>query len=350
MGISLVELTDFRNIRQATVSLSDQLTLVIGENGQGKTNFLEAVYLLQQGHDFRTSVEREVIRANQPVARLMASGIINNRRQSWHHVTPLVGRKQHQGPIMPVVLFSPEDVYLPKGSPEGRRKFLDLVLQSQDARYARSLRNYQRLVVQRNRALKEPSYHTVIDDFTPLLVKEGWILWQRRQELVNALVPVVKRIHSDITGDDNISLTLIYGGAHGLIAGPEEFETMLQSRRTAELTRQTTLVGPHRDDIQFLLDDMDTRLYASQGQLRTISLSLKLATYNWLYQQTGLRPLILLDDVLSELDGPRRKAVLEAVARPGQQTIVTDTEPRSYAQLSPVILKVQKGEFRPWNP
>ncbi|MCY0899658.1 MAG: DNA replication and repair protein RecF [Firmicutes bacterium] len=345
MAVLRVVFHQFRNIAEAEIHLSPQLTLLVGANGQGKTNILEGVYLLLQGRSFRTVSEREAIQDGGDSARLEAHGDIAGRPTHWTHwITPQ--RRSHQGPIIPVVLFAPEDVYLAKGSPDRRRRFLDLLLSAHDAHYARSLKAYQRALLQRNRALKQQSLRRVVDDFTPLLAHEGLYLWQQRRAVIASLLPLAQSLHHRMAGTDLLTFALKEGGWPQPIDTVEAFLQALATRRHEEEARQMTLIGPHRDDIFFTLNGKDTTVYASQGQLRTIALSLKLATYQWLFEETGIRPIVLLDDVLSELDSSRRQAVLELTAQPGQQTLVTDTEPRNYQLLNPTIYFIQGGRVR----
>ncbi|MCL5116817.1 MAG: DNA replication and repair protein RecF [Firmicutes bacterium] len=352
MALQVIDLSHFRNISRAHVELSPQLTLLVGANGQGKTNVLESIYLLLQGRDFRTSSEREAIQNGEAVLWLQGAGEIQDRPQTWQHrVQREPVKRFHRGIVVPTVLFSPDDVYLAKGSPERRRRFLDLLLSAHDAHYARSLRAFHRVLLQRNRAFKESSWQGIIDDFTPLLIREGLYLWKRRLETVTALIPKAAEIHAAVAPRETLSGVLKFGGSDEPIVDEAGYRRVIDSRRAEERVRQMTLVGPHRDDVVLTLNGMDTSVYASQGQLRTLALSLKLATYHWLLEETGIKPIILLDDVLSELDAARRQAILETVSQPGQQTIVTDTEPRSYAALNPRILTVEQGEVQAWtNP
>ena len=349
MAFTRLELSHFRNFTQMATTLSPCLTLVVGNNGEGKTNLLEAVYLLLQGRDFRTTVEREAIQQNAMLARLSGEGELADHKQMWHHTIPLEGRRSHRGVVVPVVLFSPDDVYLAKGSPERRRRFLDLLLAAHDTRYARSLRSYHRILLQRNRAFKDNPFHPLVEDFTPLLVREGLYLWRRRQEVIDALDPETRLIHDRLAPGHNLSIRLQCGGVKKSIQTDGDYYNAIRERHSDEMARQTTLVGPHRDDLLITLNNLDVRIFASQGQLRTAALSIKLGTFSWLWKETGIRPLILLDDVLSELDSKRRQSVLQYVSEPGQQTIVTDTEPRSYAALNPLILHVHDGEVNPWK-
>ncbi len=344
MALTHLDLKHFRNFSEASIQLSDRLNLIVGNNGQGKTNLLESVYLLLQGRDFRTTVEREAIQDDQVTALLDGMGTSGEHVVRWKHIIPTAGRRSHSGQNVPLVLFSPDDVYLAKGSPDRRRQFLDLLLGAHDPRYARSLRTYHRIVLQRNRALKDASLHRVVDDFTPLLIREGSYIWRRRRETLLTLTPDAQEIQQRLSPQESLDLHLRYGGSKDPILTEDDYLDRLNQRRPEENLRQMTLVGPHRDDLIVTLGGLNTRQYASQGQLRTVALSLKLGCHAWLFRETGTRPIILLDDVLSELDAQRRQAVLETVFQSGQQTIVTDTEPRSYAALQPHILHVDHGE------
>lgn len=348
MTLTRLRMTHFRNFTTASIDFSDRLTLLVGPNGHGKTNILEAVYTVLQGRDYRTTTEREAVQWGESTALIEGFGELARHAVKWRHYIPLSGRRTHSGSTVPVVLFSPDDVYLTKGSPERRRRFLDLLIGAHDRRYARALANYHRLVLQRNRALKTYPRPAALEEYTQLMMAQGLYIWQRRRDVIESLLPDVRATQEKLAPGEDVTITLRYGGTPHAIHTEAEFAQALKARHQDELIRQTSLVGPHRDDFFVELGSQDTRAYASQGQLRTVSLSIKLGTFAWLTRETGMRPIILLDDVLSELDVNRRAAVLEAVSAPGQQTIVTDTEPRSYDALDPLILRVDRGEVRAW--
>lgn len=350
MPVERIDIAHFRNITEASLTLAPHLTLVVGANGQGKTNLLEALYVILQGRDFRVASERDAIQLHESVATLTAEGRLGDHPVRWRHAIqrqPL--RRLHSGPVVPVVLFSPEDVTLAKGSPEVRRRFLDLLLAPHDPHYARSLKAYHRVLLQRNRALKEAQYHGLIDDFTPLLIREGTYIWRRRSEAFQELLALAKPLHHELAGGEDLTASYHFGGAAHPVADEETYRAEMQRRRPDEIVRQVTLVGPHRDDLEFFLNGQPAAGFASQGQLRTIALSLKLATYDWLAKETGMTPVVLLDDVLSELDSARRSRLLALVAQPGQQTLVTDTEARNFEALTPLIYHVGNGVITPWE-
>jgi DNA replication and repair protein RecF len=345
--IELITIEHFRNIRQAQLAFEPGLTLLVGANGQGKTNVLEAIYLLCQARDFRTALERDAIEYGQAAAMVRGAGDRNGRRWSAEHrIQKMPFRRQHQGELWPAVIFTPDDVRLAKAGPDVRRDFLDALLETTNPRYRQALKQYRRIVSQRNRALKDHYPASVLESFTPLLIETGWYIWQTRQLAVQQLFPLAERVHGQLSGGDSISYQYRWGGADRPVDGPDAFTRILTARLVEERLRQQTLVGPHRDDLVIYLNDQIAAVYASQGQLRTIALSLRLASYDWLWQETGVRPVILLDDILSELDPKRRQQVLAKAAEAGQQAIVTDTEARDYRDLGPVIYHVEQGAIQ----
>ncbi|MCY0881306.1 MAG: DNA replication and repair protein RecF, partial [Firmicutes bacterium] len=254
-------------------------------------------------------------------------------------------RKVFKGTIRPLVVFSPQDVDLAQGAPTWRRRFLDTLLMSVDARYLRQWRQYQHVLLQRNHALKEPKLWETADSFAPLLQESGWYLWQRRDWLLKRLVPRAQDIHDRLSGGEHLELHHVYGGSSEAVASEAVYQTIWQRRQADERQRGMTLVGPHRDDMVLLLNGHPATHYASQGQMRTIALSLKLASYAVLRDCLGHDPLVLLDDVLSELDDTRRRALLQLMTQAHQQTLVTDTEARAYENLSAWIYRVKAGEI-----
>lgn len=349
MRLERLEIRNFRNIGHAVIEPDPSLTLWVGKNGQGKTNALEALYLLCQARSFRTAGEEDWMPANSEGLDLKAEfrqtdggeGLV----RLHHQVTREPRRRKHEGPRIPVVLFSPDDLAIVKGGPADRRKFLDELLSTLSLRYQKTLMRYRRIVLQRNRALKEGQFQSVVENFSELLVTDGWHLWQERQEVLNQLYPLVLRFHREMGPGERLQMTLDHGGTAMAIAGPEQFRRELTRRWPEEKARGVTLVGPHRDDVRFELNERPTQQFASQGQQRTLALALRLATHDLLERAFDQRPLVLLDDVLSELDGDRRSVLLRLIDQTDQQTIVTDTEARNYDTLNPRIYEVRVGEF-----
>jgi DNA replication and repair protein RecF len=344
-----ISIHDFRNIAEAVdVSLDPQLTLVSGANAQGKTNFLEAVALLLAGLAIRGHSEREMVRQGCSVYRL--SGTWQDRGDEEpvtlvRAVSVDPARRQCQGPQFPVVVFSPDDLYLVKGGPENRRRFLDDLAVQLYPRYLRELRLYQRALAQRNRALKDRAAPGVLASFENALAESGSYLWSKRLELLTALRPAAEQALRGLAETESLSVELVLGG-HAERPDADSFRRELARRLPEEMERGMTLTGPHRDEVKLSVNHRSAERYASQGQQRSVALALKLAARHLLQERWDRPPVVLLDDVLSELDGRRREALIALMSAADQQTIVTDTAADAYRPLAPWHLVVRDGTIR----
>jgi DNA replication and repair protein RecF len=348
MILRTADISCFRNIKEAHLTFSSQLTLLVGKNAQGKTNALEAIHIALQGKSFRNAPDSDWFSLTHPEGiSLVAKVLSGSDRMTTveHHVTLSPHRRSHRGPKIPVIVFSPQDLSLSQGSPSDRRKFMDATLSLINPRYEKVLKQFQHAVLQRNHALKDPRLAHTADSFTPSMITSGLYLWTIRRQLLEELLPMADRIHGRIGHGERIGGTLKYGGCDVPVKTEKEYEDCLRRRRADEGLRMMTLVGPHRDELLLTVNDFPISLYGSQGQHRLISLSLKLATYHLIQNEFGFRPIMLLDDVLSELDPDRRHALLQMISEPGQQTIITDTEARNYDQLTPIIYHVDQGQI-----
>ncbi|MCL4318600.1 MAG: DNA replication and repair protein RecF [Firmicutes bacterium] len=246
--------------------------------------------------------------------------------------------------MLPVVIFSPEDVWLSKGAPQGRRKFLDWLIAPMDARYSRLFRQYHRALLQRNKALKTPALYETITGFNPLLAQAGSYLWTSRLRILNEVVPLARKIFLELTGL-HLDVSLTAGGSTHIAENPNDYQKLLLARQVDEQQRGITLIGPHRDDLSFSIDGHSALAYASQGQHRSIALAMKLASFQVLETETGTTPVVLLDDVLSELDPAKRSKLLRFIAGSRPQTVITDTEARNYENLEPAIYDISLGNL-----
>ncbi len=352
MRVEQLDIHQFRNLHDAHLTLSPHLTLVVGHNAQGKTNALEALHLVLQGRSFRTSPEHDWFPITGPdfcavsATATSATGAIETIQ---HRVSGSPRRRIHRGPKIPVVMFSPDDLNLSKGSPSDRRRFLDLTLCALNPRYDKALRQYQHALLQRNRALKDPRLAGTVESFTPAMVSQGFYLWQERARILAPLTARARLVHERITRGDTLAMELHYGGSPMPIESLDAYHDALRERIADERLRMVSLVGPHRDDLELRVAGRLATSFASQGQHRALALSLKLATFDLLKEELGESPVILLDDVLSELDPPRRQELLSVISHDGQQTIITDTEARSYQHLDPTIYQVHGGVFHRWD-
>lgn len=352
MRVEQLEIYQFRNIQEAHLPLAPHLTLVVGNNAQGKTNALEALHLVLQGRSFRSGSEHDWFPFNGPEAfsvSATAMSLSGSAESLQHRVVGTPRSRIHRGREIPVVVFTPDDLNLSKGSPSDRRRFLDSTLSQLNPRYAKTLRQYQHALLQRNRALKDPRLASAVESFTPALITHGFYLWQERARILRPLIHHARQIHERITQGDSLGAELHYGGSSVPINSEAEYAEALERRAVDERLRMVSLVGPHRDDLELQIGNRLAATFASQGQHRAVALSLKLATYTLIKDEWGETPMILLDDVLSELDPPRRQELLSVISQNGQQTIVTDTEARSYEHLDPTIYQVQNGTFHQWD-
>ena len=367
MRLTHLSLHNVRNYVRLDLDLQPGVTVLVGDNAQGKTNLLEAIYYLATSRSPHAGSDRELVnwlaveREPLPYARFVGRvargedeiGIeitltrqANNgpryRKQIRLNGVPRRGMDL-LGQLM-VVLFLPDDIALVSGSPAGRRRYLDVMLCQIDPVYCRNLARYNQVVGQRNALLRDlrerggdPGQLVFWDQ---RLVEHGALLIARRQDALVALGELAWAIHSDLTGGTE-HLQLRYRpsveieGREGVEAVGVAFQEQLQARRQREIPAGVTLVGPHRDDVRFLIDDVDAGIYGSRGQQRTAALALKLAEVGLMQAETGEYPVLLLDDVLSELDAQRRRFLLEWLDNGPEQAVLTTTDLHS---LPPAFL------------
>ncbi len=348
MALLSVTVRHFRNLATGEVPLSSAVTLLVGQNAQGKTNFLEALLLLLAGISLRGQSDRDLVAWGHDGYRLhgpwMGEGVNPVEKERVVTVNPL--RRRESGPRIPAVAFSPDDLMLVKGSPELRRRFLDEVAGQIRPRYLPELRRYQRAVSQRNRALKGDAAQTVLDSFDPLLAEAGSYVWSVREEVVASLQARVPDVLGALAPIDHMVIALERGG-HAVTSTKAAFLAELERRRQEERIRGATLTGPHRDDLCIIVNGRSADLFASQGQQRSLALALKLASRDILEEVSGRQPVVLLDDVFSELDGVRRQALLRLMSRSRQQTVVTDTDREDIGEMADLRYAVEAGVLRP---
>lgn len=372
MFLSNISLFNFRNYRELDLPLERSVTVLTGGNAQGKTNLVEAVALAALARSPRTQQARELIRFDQPQARVTClvqreSGMeeldirinaggrpdqartskrfqVNGRARS---ATDMVGQLR-------VVLFWPDDLQLIKGPSELRRRFLNTLLTQLEREHARALSDYQHILEQRNALLKmiRDSSQPVsgLAYWSDALARVGAAIMVERQRRVLELQPLAAAFHRELT-DDREHLALLYrpSGARVGEAPPgavaEQLRAAMGRSRSEEIRRGQTVVGPQRDDLEVWLEGRESRLYASQGQQRTAILSLKLAELHYQAEATGEQPVLLLDDVMSELDQSRRERLLAAL-EPGPQAMITAADlhdlPQSFLDQA-AIFHVEAG-------
>ena len=350
MIIESLELKNYRNYRELSLSFDPGTNLLYGDNAQGKTNILEALYYCASAKSHRGSKDKEIIRFGEEEAHVK---LLLRKRDVPYRIDMHLKMNSAKGiavnglpirraselfGILNAVLFSPEDLNIIKNGPADRRRFMDLELCQLDRSYVHALVSYNRALVQRNRLLKDisfqPELRETLDLWDAQLVNYGSQLIRARRDFLTRLNPVIGPIHSGLTGGKE-EISVIYDSN----TDEQEFESSLARARESDLRQKITSVGPHRDDIGFFvkrtdaedqsaavprdLRGMDLRRFGSQGQQRTAALSLKLSEIGLMEQATGESPVLLLDDVLSELDTDRQKQLLKTISR--IQTVITST-------------------------
>lgn len=334
MIIQSIELNNFRNYESLTMSFDPGTNILYGDNAQGKTNILEACYVSGTTKSHRGAHDREMIRFDEREAHIRTMVMkderpvkidIHMRRNKSKGIAingmPLKRASELFG-YLNIIFFSPEDLNIVKNSPAERRRFIDAELCQLDRIYMSDLSAYNRALEQRNKLLKEiamkPSLQDTLDIWDQQIASYGAKIIHRRAAFIRELQDIVKRIHLKLSGGRE-EMDVVYE--------PNTAEKLLGdalfAARDRDLRMQTTSVGPHRDDLKFSIGGIDVRRFGSQGQQRTCALSLKLSEIEIVEQTIHEKPVLLLDDVLSELDSGRQNYLLESLA--DVQTILTCT-------------------------
>ena len=329
MRVTSVRLKNFRNYEDCLFAPCAGVTVLMGDNAQGKTNALEAIYLTCAGRSHRTRQDRELVRWGAEMASVKVTA---QRRDGSHEVEikiPANGRRvveiagqkaSRSGELMghvTGVLFSPEDLTMVKDGPGERRRFVDIALSQIRPAYYYALQRYARALKQRNELLRAQS-HAALDDFDDQLASAGAEVMRHRAWYIARLSEAAVDMHARIAGGRE-TLFLEYRPG----AGDDMLEQLRASRAT-DLRRMTTSVGAHRDDVAILIDGYDARIFGSQGQQRTAALSLRLSELHVMRDACGEWPILMLDDVMSELDPARRRSLVDALE--DVQTIITCTD------------------------
>lgn len=346
MGLTVhtIELVAFRNYAHASFELGEELTVLVGPNATGKTAVIEALQIATTGASFRKPRWQEVVRDGSSEARVLLRAKGDGREVALLVRVDAAGSKSHsvngtdrKGPagiagIIPCVVFTPDDLQIVKGPAEGRRAAVDDLGSQLSSTYAALKKEYARVLRQRNSLLKQEAAQGDLRPWDEQLVDKGSRLMQHRARLVERTGSSATRIYSDLAGAETFLVEYRASwdrGVSGAAVTPdtefgERLHFELEKSRTEEQARRVTVIGPHRDDLAFVISGTPARSFASQGQQRTAALAWKLAEVEVITDITGATPLLLLDDVMSELDESRRSA-LAALTRSSVQTVVTTT-------------------------
>ena len=334
MIIKSIELTNFRNYESLNLEFDKGTNILYGDNAQGKTNVLEAIYLSSITKSHKGSKDQDIIRFGESEAHLRTYiekdgdtyKVDMHLRKSGSKVIAVNGQKLKKAAgllgLLNVVFFSPEDLSIIKNGPSERRRFIDMELCQLDSFYLYNLNNYNKIVNQRNKLLKDIytnySLKDTLDIWDSQLISYGSKIIERRVAFINQLNEIIFDIHKKLSGDKEE--ILIKYEPNVLI---EDFERKLKQNQEKDIKLKMTTVGPHRDDICIDVNGIDIRKFGSQGQQRTAALSLKLSEIELVKKITKDTPVLLLDDVLSELDSNRHKYLLDSIGN--IQTIITCT-------------------------
>ena len=332
MIIKSLELKNYRNLEDVQMDFSEGINLLYGDNAQGKTNILESIYLCGTSKSHRGSKDREIIRFEDEESHIK---MILSKREIPYRIDMHLKKNRTKGVavngmpirritelfgILNVIFFSPEDLNIIKSSPSERRRFIDLELCQLDKIYTYNLINYNKIVNQRNKILKKTDgdWVDLLDTWDQQMVQYGTYLISRRQQFIVELNEIICHIHARLTNEKE-KIRLVY------TPNIEEsyFERVLKKERARDLKAKVSLTGPHRDDLKFMINEIDVRTFGSQGQQRTAALSLKLSEIELVKNKVKDLPVLLLDDVLSELDSGRQTRLLQSIT--GIQTMVTCT-------------------------
>lgn len=356
MIIKSIELSNFRNYEKLNINFDEGTNILYGDNAQGKTNILEAAYLSGTTKSHKGSKDKEMIRFEYEESHIRTVVVKNEKEyQIDMHLRksgskgvainkiPIKKASELFG-ILNIVFFSPEDLNIIKNGPSERRRFIDLELSQLDKIYLSDLAKYNKTLVQRNRLLKDINYRPDLIDTLPVwdmqLIEYGKNIIKKRKKFIDELNEIIGDIHYKISG-----------GKENLILKYEPniddifFEDELNKAKQKDMKLCQTTVGPHRDDMLFSIGDIDIRKYGSQGQQRTSALSLKLSEISLVKKSINNTPVLLLDDVLSELDSNRQNYLLNSIS--DIQTIITCTGLEEFVknrfQINK-IFEVVKGE------
>lgn len=337
MKIKSLKLKDFRNYNLLQLDFDDSTNIFYGNNAQGKTNILEAVYLSGTTKSHRGTKDRDLIRFGENESHIET--VVEKRGMSYKidmHLKknspkgiaidkqPIRKAGELFG-IINIVFFSPEDLNIIKNGPSERRRFIDLELSQLDKIYLNHLSNYNRIINQRNHLLKDlreagrqENLIQTLDIWDMQLVQYGNEIIKKRKEFIGKINEIISYTHKKLTGGKE-NIELVYEPGSGSLS----LEDALKKNREKDMRFKNTSVGPHRDDICFMTKDLDIRRFGSQGQQRTAALSLKLAEIELVKSVIHDTPVLLLDDVLSELDKYRQNYLLDSIH--DIQTLITCT-------------------------
>lgn len=358
MKVKSLSVANFRNYGQEEIRFSENTNVIYGNNAQGKTNLLEAVYLFSHGKSHRTKSDTELVSFGRDFARLALE--FSDKDRDYRAVMHLEanGKKRvkiNNVPItklsmlmqyLNVVMFSPEDLEIIKGAPQVRRRFLDEAISQLYPVYLKTLISYHKNLAQKNNLLKKLRLQGKTEDamlsvWNEQIAEDGSRIMEHRRDFVSAITGFAKEIHKNISGE---VLDLVYTPSIECdIINKESFLSKLTDVQSREIENGSSLYGIQRDDLRLYINDKEVKTYASQGQQRTVVLSLKMAQMENINEVRGEYPVLLLDDIMSELDITRRRFLTEKIR--GKQVIITCTDTEEEISDGTKLFKVEAGKI-----
>ncbi len=355
--LTRLHITNFKNIAEADLSFSPNINALLGDNGMGKSNLLDAIYYLSFCKSFTSLPDAGIVRAGETFTMMqgdylrrcteeqVAFGYAAGKRKSFKRGGKEYSRlSQHIG-LFPLVLVSPADMELVGGGTECRRKFIDMLISQTDATYLNHLIRYNSALQQRNRLLRDhiadPNLYIAVEMAMEMSAE---YITNARREITQRLRDTFVRHYRDIARTDETP-GIEYRSALDM-SGRRYCELLDESRRRDEIVGHTT-TGPHRDDLELTLDGMAVKNTASQGQSKTFTIALRLAQYEFMHEATGMRPLLLLDDIFDKLDSRRVANIVEIVNRDiFGQIFITDT---NRDHLDSIMSAMTGADYSLWN-
>lgn len=354
MWINRIKINNFRNYKKQEIELEEGINVLYGENAQGKTNIIEAIFLSSMGKSFRAKKDKEMINLNSEKAEieieyqksdrdgkvkieLGAKKIIFLNGIKIKKLSELLGN-------INIVIFTPDDINLLKGSPQNRRRFLDIMISQIKPNYMYAINLYLKILEQRNNYLRqireENKAEDLLDIWDEKLAEYAITIYQYRNEYMNKIKEKIQKIHAEITNEKE-EIEIEYKSE---CKNKEEFLKLLKERRRLDIIKGFTTKGIHRDDFVMNINQKQIDIYGSQGQHRTAILSLKLAELNIVKDEIGEEPILLLDDFMSELDEKRIHSFLEKIEN--TQVIITCTEKIKVENKNILIYNVKEGNIK----
>ncbi|EGW36107.1 DNA replication/repair protein RecF [Desulfosporosinus sp. OT] len=361
MMINKLRLQNFRNYQDQIVQFMPGTNILVGDNGQGKTNLIEGIYYLLTGKSYRVQREQELLRWEKSEFHLYGDFLLAHHKifLESHYRDKKKMVKINQIPCqrlsdfvgtINVIFFSPDDLVMIKGGPSERRRFLDLHIAQMRPGHVSILNAYNKVLQQKSALLKtyvEKSLkYSQLQLWNQQIIELGEKIIRNRTDLTLRIQDVADQIYANLSSQkEKMEVIYIALGKKNIDEAISEFPQLLNDKLEQEIERQMVLVGPHRDDVQILLNDKPARLFASQGQQRSLVLSLKLAELEIIHQEKREYPLLLLDDVLSELDSFRRDYLIKFIESSSIQTLLTMTSAEPNLE-SGAIYHVEQGHIR----